>query len=95
LRFALKSGVKIAHGTDIGEGDHSEEITLLVGNGMPAAEALVAATRKAADLIGAAAEIGTVQAGRYADIVATSGDPLRDPAQFRHVHFVMKGGLIF
>lgn len=95
LPLAVKSGVKIAFGTDIGEGDHTQEFTLLTANGLQPAEALFAATRNAAELIGAADRIGSIQAGRYADIVATAGDPLSDPARFRHVHFVMKGGVIF
>jgi len=95
LPLAVKSGVKIAYGTDIGEGDHTQEFTLLIANGLQPAEALFAATRNAADLIGAADKIGSIQAGRFADIVATSGDPLSDPARLRHVHFVMKGGAIY
>jgi imidazolonepropionase-like amidohydrolase len=95
LPLAVQSGVKIAYGTDIGEGDHTQEFTLLIANGLQPAEALFAATRNAADLIGAADRIGSIQAGRYADIVATAGDPLRDPAQFRRVHFVMQGGVVY
>jgi imidazolonepropionase-like amidohydrolase len=95
LPLAVNSGVKIAYGTDIGEGDHTQEFTLLTANGLSPGEALFAATRNAADLIGAANEIGSIQPGRYADIVATAGDPLSDPARFRHVHFVMKGGVIY
>ena len=95
LPLAVKSGVKIAYGTDIGEGDHTQEFTLLAANGLQPSETLFAATRNAADLIGAADEIGSIQAGRYADIVATAGDPLSDPARFRHVHFVMKGGIVY
>jgi imidazolonepropionase-like amidohydrolase len=95
LPLAVKSRVKIAYGTDIGEGDHTQEFTLLTANGLSPDEALFAATRNAADLIGAANEIGSIQAGRYADIVATAGNPLSDPARFRHVHFVMKGGVIY
>ena len=49
----------------------------------------------AADLIGASDRIGSVQAGRYADIVAVAGDPLTDVSQFEQVQFVMKGGVIF
>jgi imidazolonepropionase-like amidohydrolase len=71
------------------------EFTLLSANGLQPGEALFAATRNAADLIGAADEIGSIQAGRYADIVATAGDPLSDPARFRHVHFVMKAGVVY
>jgi imidazolonepropionase-like amidohydrolase len=95
LPLAIKSGVKIALGTDIGEGDHTAEFGLLIDNGMTPAQALFAATRNAADLLGAAEHIGSLQAGRYADIVATSGDPLQDPGEFRRVNFVMKGGVIY
>jgi imidazolonepropionase-like amidohydrolase len=95
LPLALKSGVKIAFGTDLGEGDHTQEFSLLVDNGMAPLQALYAATRNAADLIGAPSEIGSVQPGRYADLVATAKSPLEDPAQFRRVVFVMKGGVVY
>jgi imidazolonepropionase-like amidohydrolase len=95
LPLAVKSGVKIAYGTDLGQGDHSLEFTLLIDNGMPAAEAFFAATRNAADLIGASDRIGSVQPGRYADLVATSANPLERPEEFRHVRFVMKGGIVY
>ena len=92
---ALRSGVRIAYGTDIGEGDHAMEFGLMIGAGMRPADALFAATRNAADLIGDARDIGSVQAGRFADMVATDGDPLADPALFDHVSFVMKGGEVY
>jgi len=95
LALAVRSGVHIAFGTDIGEGDHSLEFALLIANGMAPAAALEAATRDAAELIGAADRIGTIQPGRYADIVATAKDPLADPAQFRQVEFVMKSGVVY
>jgi imidazolonepropionase-like amidohydrolase len=95
LPLAVRSGVKIALGTDIGEGDHAMEFGLLIANGMTAAEALVAATRNAAALLGAEDRIGSVQPGRFADIVATAGDPRADPAQFEQVEFVMKGGVVY
>jgi imidazolonepropionase-like amidohydrolase len=95
LPLAVRSGVKIAYGTDLGQGDHAMEFGLLIGNGMKPIDALYAATRNAADLIGAAAEIGTVQAGRFADLVATAGNPLESPEQFEHVGFVMKGGVVY
>jgi imidazolonepropionase-like amidohydrolase len=91
---ALKSGVKIAYGTDLGEGDHTMEFGLMISEGMKPADALFAATRNAADLIGTP-DIGMIQIGRYADIVATKGDPLADPVQFSQVDFVMKGGVIY
>ena len=95
LPLAIKSGVKIAYGTDIGEGNHAMEFDLLIANGMSAQQAIFAATRNAADLIGASDRIGSVQAGRFADIVAVGGDPLTDPAQLQHVQFVMKGGVVY
>lgn len=95
LPLALKSGVKIAYGTDIGEGNHAQEFALLIANGMTPTQAIAAATRDAADLIGATGDIGSVQAGRFADLVAVDGDPLKDPALLQHVAFVMKGGTIY
>jgi imidazolonepropionase-like amidohydrolase len=95
LPLAVRSGVKIAYGTDIGEGDHAMEFGLLIGNGMSAGDALVAATRNAATLIGAEDRIGSIQPGRFADIVATASDPRADPAQFEQVQFVMKGGVVY
>ena len=95
LPLALKSGVKIAFGTDIGEGDHSLEFKLLIENGMSPARAIESATRDAADLLGAADRVGAIEPGRYADIVAVDGDPLKDPALLGQVSFVMKGGVVY
>jgi len=95
LPLAVRSGVRIAYGTDIGEGDHAMEFGLLIHNGMSPMQAVFAATRNAADLLGVADKVGSIQPGRWADIVAVPGDPLRDPAQFEHVSFVMKGGVVY
>jgi imidazolonepropionase-like amidohydrolase len=95
LALAVRSGVRIAFGTDIGEGDHTLEFSLLIANGMAPAAALEAATHDAAELIGASDRIGSIQPGRYADLVATAKDPLVEPAQFGHVEFVMKGGVVY
>jgi len=95
LPLELKSGVKIAYGTDLGEGDHTMEFRLLIEGGMAPAAALAAATRSAADLIGASDRIGTVQTGRFADLTAVDGDPLQTPALFSRVSFVMKGGVVY
>jgi imidazolonepropionase-like amidohydrolase len=95
LPLAIKSGVKIAYGTDMAEGDHAAEFSLLIANGLNPAEALFAATRNAADLIGDSEHIGSVQAGCYADLVATSGKPPPDPGEFKRVRFVMKGGVVY
>jgi len=95
LPLAVRSGVKIAYGTDLGEGDHAMEFGLLINNGMSPMQAVFAATRNAADLLGVADKVGTLQAGRLADIVAVPGDPLRETQQFEHVSFVMKGGVVY
>ena len=87
--------MKIAYGTDIGEGDHTMEFGLMIAGGLTPMKALSAATRNAADLIGASDRIGSIQPERYADLVATAGDPIADPAQFAHVDFVMKGGVVY
>jgi len=58
-------------------------------------DAILTATRNAADLLGASDRIGAVKAGRFADLVAVSGDPLQDISLLRHVQFVMKGGVIY
>jgi len=95
LPLAVKSGVKIAFGSDLGEGDHAQEFALLTANGMSPMQAIFSATRNAADLLGASDRIGSVQPGRFADIVATSSDPLHDAQAFEHVVFVMKGGVVY
>ena len=95
LALAIRSGVKIAYGSDTGEGDHSMEFRLLIANGMTPDDAFIAATRNAADLLGASDRIGAIEPGRYADIVATASGPRQDPAQFGQVEFVMKGGVVY
>ncbi len=95
LPVAVKSGVKIAYGTDLGEGDHAQEFGLLVANGMSPAQALSAATRVAAQLLGQADSVGAITVGRLADLVAVPGDPLENPEWFSKVTFVMKGGVVY
>lgn len=94
LPLAVKSGVRIAYGTDLGEGDHSLEFKLLIDNGMSAGRAILSATHEAAALLGAEDRIGSVQPGRFADLVALDGNPLQQPEQFSQVNFVMKSGVI-
>lgn len=98
LHDAYTAGVKIAFGTDQGlvpHGQNAKEFALMVGAGMKPIDAIWAATASAADLIGDTADIGSVQKGRYADIVAVNGDPLADVRQLEHVSFVMKGGTVY
>jgi len=92
---ALKSGVRIAYGTDLGQGDHTLEFSLLTASGMAPMDAILAATRNGADLIGASDKIGTISAGHFADLVAVNGDPLKDISLLRHAPFVMKGGVVY
>ncbi len=92
---ALKSGVKIAYGTDLGQGDHTLEFSLLTASGMSPMDTILTATRNGADLIGASDKIGAISTGHYADIVAVNGDPLKDITLLRHAPFVMKGGIIY
>lgn len=95
---AFKGGVKIAFGTDSGVSKHGEngrEFSYMVEAGMPAIEAILSATRNAADLLGAADRVGSIQKGRFADIIAVAGNPLAEIDQMRHVRFVMKGGVVF
>jgi len=97
---ANRAGVKIALGTDSmgnfrGGGTPAKELTEMVRLGMSSMDALAAATVNAADLIGDSGDIGSIQPGGYADIIAVSGDPLRDISEMEHVAFVMKGGVIY
>jgi imidazolonepropionase-like amidohydrolase len=98
FRRAYAAGVKIAFGTDSGvsvHGENAREFGYMVEAGMPPIEAILSATRGAADLLGAADRIGSIQADRFADIIAVSGDPLADISELRRVTFVMKGGVVY
>jgi imidazolonepropionase-like amidohydrolase len=98
LRKAVPKGVKIAFGTDAGVSKHGrngDEFELMVKYGMTPLQALEAATVNAADLLGLAADVGTLEPGRRADLIAVDGDPLRDVTILKHVPFVMKDGVVF
>ncbi len=91
------AGVKIAFGTDAGwrpHGRNAEQFALMVGAGMKAMEAIVAATITAADLMGLSAEIGTLAPGKAADLIATGASPLDDISELTRVRFVMRGGMV-
>ena len=96
---AKKYGVKIALGTDAGVGAHgrnAHEFWLLVNwGGLSPEEALTAGTRTAAELLGWSKRVGTIEAGKWADIVAVPGDPIKDISATERVAFVMKGGVIY
>jgi len=93
---ALKKNVKIAYGTDAGGYAWTEpmarELTYMVRYGMTPLQAIESATRVGAELLGREADLGTIEAGKLADIIAVNGDPLRDVAELEKVVFVMKGG---
>jgi imidazolonepropionase-like amidohydrolase len=95
LQKAYPAGVKIAFGTDAGVSKHgrnADEFELMVKNGMPPVEAIKAATVNAADLLGLASEVGTIEPGKSADIIAVAGDPLSDVTVLKKVDFIMARG---
>jgi imidazolonepropionase-like amidohydrolase len=99
MHNAYAAGVKIAFGTDTfgmsNHGENAQEFKLLVEAGMSPLEAIKAATWNAADLLGDTEDVGSVQTGRYADIIAVEADPLKDVTVLEHVAFVMKGGVVY
>ena len=97
---ALKHGVKIALGTDAGGFDwkdlnQAKEFEYYVQYGMTPMQAIRTGTVVAAELLGWSDSAGTIEAGKWADIVAVSGDPLKDITELQRVNFVMKGGGIY
>jgi imidazolonepropionase-like amidohydrolase len=97
IALALKYGVPIALGTDAAVGPHGKnghEFKLMVDAGMSPTQALVAGTSNAAKLLGWESRVGTLAAGRWADVVAVPGDPLRDITATERPVLVMKGGVI-
>jgi imidazolonepropionase-like amidohydrolase len=99
FRRALKAGVKIAFGTDAGGFDWgvdpAVEFPLMVRYGMTPAQAIRAATVNAAELLGMQNDVGSVAPGKFADLVAVKGDPLRDVEALEKIDFVMKGGEVY
>jgi imidazolonepropionase-like amidohydrolase len=97
LRKAFPAGVRIAFGTDAGVSKHgrnADEFELMVKHGMTPAAAIEAATVNAADLLDLEAEIGTIERGKRADIIAVAGDPFADVTTLKRVSFVMKDGRV-
>ena len=98
FRRAVQAGVKLAFGTDAGvypHGWNGKQFAKMVEWGMTPMQAIQSATTSAADLLGWSDRVGSIQAGRYADIVAVDGDPLRDITELERVKFVMKGGVVY
>jgi imidazolonepropionase-like amidohydrolase len=100
FQLALKKGVKIVLGTDAGGFDwrglnQALEFDYYVKYGMTPMQAIRTATTNAAELLGWSDKMGTIEAGKWADIVAVSGDPLKDITELQRVKFVMKSGAVF
>jgi imidazolonepropionase-like amidohydrolase len=98
FRKAWQAGVKMAYGTDAGvypHGANGKQFAKMVEWGMTPNEAIESATTWAADLLGWSDRVGSVQAGRYADLVAVAGDPLVNISVLEHPDFVMKGGVVY
>ncbi len=98
LRRMHAAGVKIAFGTDTGvsaHGDNAQEFALMVKAGMTPLQSIQAATVGAADHFSLTSEIGTIAAGKAADIIAVDGDPLSNVRELESIDFVMKGGKMF
>jgi imidazolonepropionase-like amidohydrolase len=99
FRRALKANVKIAFGTDAGgfawTVNPAKEFAYMVKWGMTPMQAIRAATVEAATLLGAQDKVGTIEPGKFADIVAVRGDPLADITTLERVDFVMKGGVVY
>ena len=95
---AYKAGVNVAFGTDTAvspHGENAQEFEYMVEAGMPPLEVIRAATLSAATLMGMQGELGTLDAGKFADIVAVPGDPVKDIRAMRKVAFVMKDGVVY
>jgi imidazolonepropionase-like amidohydrolase len=100
FQLATKKGVKIVLGTDAGGFDwkglnEALEFKYYVDYGMTPMQAIRTGTTEAAELLGWSDEMGSIEAGKWADLVAVSGDPLNDITELQRVKFVMKGGAVF
>jgi imidazolonepropionase-like amidohydrolase len=98
LQLALSLGVKMASGFDAssaaGQGQNANQLVAMSKRGIPPLEVVRAATLNAAELMGWQDDVGSIEAGKYADLIAVEGNPLTDIAILQHVQFVMKGGTI-
>lgn len=98
FRKAVKAGVKMSFGTDAGVcayGTAAKQFAFMVRYGMTPMQAIQAATTSAADLLGHSNELGLIKPHKYADIIAVSGDPLKDISVLEQVQFVMKDGVVY
>ena len=95
---AMKLGVKICFGTDVGAFEHgtsAREFVKMVEYGMKPIDAIRTATTRAAELLRMEKQVGTIEPGKYADIIAVEGNPLDDIRALTRTVFVMKAGLVY
>ncbi|HYA64899.1 MAG TPA: amidohydrolase family protein, partial [Candidatus Sulfotelmatobacter sp.] len=99
FRKALKARLKIVYGTDIGgipwQEPEAQEFRRMVTLGMSPMDAIQSATSRAAEMLDSKGQIGVIAPGAFADIIAVSGDPLKDVGELENVKFVMKDGTVY
>ncbi|CAN5282195.1 amidohydrolase family protein [soil metagenome] len=97
--IAYKKGVKIAYGTDAGgyawTENQAKEFSYMVRYGMPAMQAIQSATTVSAELLEKSNDFGSIESGKFADIIAVANDPLKDISELERVKFVMKDGEVY
>jgi imidazolonepropionase-like amidohydrolase len=98
FQMVVKAGLPIGFGTDaavIPHGQNAREFTYRVRLGQSPMAAIESATRTAAEIIGWTDRVGTIERGKFADLIAVAGDPLRDITELERVTWVMKGGAVY
>ncbi|HEY7290470.1 MAG TPA: amidohydrolase family protein [Vicinamibacterales bacterium] len=98
FQMVLKAGLPIGFATDaavVPHGENAKEFGYRVRLGQSAIDAIVSATKTAAEIIGWSDRVGTIEPGKFADLIAVGGDPLRDITELEHVTWVMKGGMVY
>ena len=98
FRKAVKAGLKMSFGTDAGVCDYDQSVkqfALMVKYGMTPMQAIQSATSNAADLLGHSNIVGSIKPGKFADVIAVTGDPLQNVGLLEHVEFVMKDGKVY
>jgi len=98
FQMVLKAGLPIGFATDaavVPHGENAREFEYRVRLGQSPSDAIVSATKTAAEIIGWSDRAGTIEPGKFADLIAVGGDPLRDITQLEHVVWVMKGGTVY
>ena len=98
FRKAVQAGLKMSFGTDAGVcayGQNAKQFAWMVKYGMTPMQAIQSATSLAADLLGRSNELGSIKPGKYADVIAVSGDPLENVSVLENVQFVMKDGKVY